>query len=58
MMTAKEMIEQMNQMENGERLKFFNYLSNHHFNTLSDEAKQILDDYYDGILVEVGDESW
>jgi len=57
-MTAEKMIKQMNQMENDERIKFFNYLSNNHFNTLSDEAKKILDDYYDGRLVEVEDESW
>jgi len=57
-MTAKEMVVQMNQMENDERIAFFNYLSNHHFNTLSDEAKKILDDYYDGRLVEAEDETW
>jgi len=56
-MKAKEMIKHLQQMENRERIEFFNYLSEHHFNTLSDEAKKILDDYYDGRLVEVGDES-
>ena len=55
-MTAKEMIKQLNQMENTDRIEFFNYLSEHHFNTLSDEAKKILDDYYEGLLVEVKDD--
>ena len=55
-MTASEMIQEMNKMEVDEKLVFFNYLSKNHFNTLSSEAKQILSDYDDGLLIRVDDE--
>ena len=51
-MTHEELIQQMNSMPNGERIKFFVYLSEHHFGMtpISDEESQIIEDLRDGYL--------
>ena len=52
MLTAKEMIEQMKVMDNGERIDFFRYLYEEHFrnNSLTEEEMQIIDDLRDGYV--------
>ena len=51
-LTAKNMIEQMKAMDNGERLEFLEYLYHEHFcfNKLTDEEINLLRDYHDGIV--------
>ena len=55
-MTASEIIQEMNKMEVDQKLDFFSYLSKNHFNTLSPEARRILSDYDDGLLIRMDDE--
>ena len=52
MLGADEMINQMNNMENGERIDFLRYIYNEHFriNTLTEEEMQIIDDLRDGYV--------
>ncbi|MCL1948285.1 MAG: hypothetical protein FWF59_00940 [Turicibacter sp.] len=51
-MTAKEMIELMNKMENRERIDFLEYLYHEHFsmNPLTKEEMRLIDDLRDGYV--------
>lgn len=51
-MTSEEMIQQMDEMDNGERIEFLKYLGKKHFfiNTLTREEMHIIDELRDGYL--------
>lgn len=52
MLTCKQMITELNQMDNGERIGFLKYLRENHFhiNPLTKEERRIIDDLRDGYV--------
>lgn len=51
-MSHTDFIKKMDEMDNGERIKLFEYLAKNHFfmNELSEEEMQIIEDLRDGYV--------
>jgi len=51
-MTCEQMVEAMNNMDNAERIKLFDYLHDEHFhiNPLTEDEMQLIDDLRDGYV--------